>query len=190
MNRWLLAFLGTVWLSALAPAEETGDAARIVGAPSGPRLSGAPLERRTQEVAALLRCPVCQGLSVADSPSTLAQQMKAQVKDLLAQGYSEDQILSYYEASYGEFVRLKPPLRGVNWLVWLSPAVALVAGGAFVYRVIRSRRGSAAVMAPGEVVPERGELPADDRLARAVLTVREQVYGWPGGLPPQDGAGG
>ena len=116
------------------------DPSRVVGAPRGTPLAGEALAARTEEVAGVLRCPVCQGLSVADSPATMAVSMKAQVKDLLAQGYDQEQILAYFENSYGEFVRLEPPLRGVNWLVWLGPVIALAAGGAFVSWTLRGRR--------------------------------------------------
>src|SRR6185369_14564317 len=103
-----------------APASDvTADARNILGAPAGRTLGGAELDARTQDVAALLRCPVCQGLSVADSPSSAAQNMKHQVRDLLAAGYDGPQVLAYFEQSYGEFVRLQPPLRGLNWIVWL-----------------------------------------------------------------------
>ena len=95
---------------------------QVVGAPRGAALAGAALEARTKEVAALLRCPVCQGLSVADSPVHHGRRTCArQVRDLVAAGYDQEQILAYFERSYGEFVRLAPPLRGVNWLVWLAP---------------------------------------------------------------------
>jgi len=47
--------------------------------------------------------------------------MKAEVRDKLAAGYDQEQILADFEHSYGEFVRLKPTLRGVNWLVWFGP---------------------------------------------------------------------
>ena len=184
MRRRSWALLAAL-LAASAWAETT-DAQRIVGAPRGRAFSGAALEARTQQVAGLLRCPVCQGLSVADSPSSLAQQMKGQVRELLAAGYDEEQILAYFEASYGEFVRLKPPLRGANWLVWFSPAVALLVGGAVVYRILRARRSSLGEEAQ-DTMPGRESLPEDPRLARYVLRVREQVYGWPGGAPPTKG---
>jgi cytochrome c-type biogenesis protein CcmH len=59
---------------------------------------------------------------------------------MLAAGYDQEQILAYFEHSYGEFVRLQPPLRGVNWLVWLGPLLALAAGGFFVTRALSARR--------------------------------------------------
>ena len=71
-----------------------GDPSRVVGPPRGKALAGEALEARTEEVAGLLRCPVCQGLSVADSPASMAVNMKAQTKELLAQGYNQEQILA------------------------------------------------------------------------------------------------
>jgi cytochrome c-type biogenesis protein CcmH len=164
----------------------------VVGPPGDTPLAGAALDARTEDVAALLRCPVCQGLSVADSPASMAVKMKAQVKEMLAAGYGRDQILTYFERSYGEFVRLEPPLRGVNWLVWLAPVLGLLAGGAIVawaLRVPRSRSAEPAPesRSPAEAVPERGTLPPDPSLAPYVLKVREMVYGWPGGAPPRAG---
>ena len=107
------------------------DAANFVGAPKGQPLSGEVLKVRTQQVASLLRCPVCQGMAVADSPAEMAVNMKGQVRDLLARGYTEEQILKYFELSYGQFVLLKPKFEGVNTLVWILPIIALVLG-AFV----------------------------------------------------------
>jgi len=156
---------------------------RVVGPPRGKALAGEALNARTDEVAGLLRCPVCQGLSVADSPASMAVNMKAQTKDLLAQGYDQEQILAYFENSYGEFVRLEPPLRGVNWLVWLGPILALAAGGAAVAWTLRSRRRAAAEE-PAAALPGPDTLPDDPELARYVRRVRELAYGWPDGRPP------
>jgi cytochrome c-type biogenesis protein CcmH len=183
-----LAALALVGLLAVGPAaaqEATAvaDPASVVGPPRGAALSGSALDARTEDVGGLLRCPVCQGLSVADSPATMAVSMKAQVRELLAQGYDQEQILAYFERSYGEFVRLEPPLRGVNWLVWLGPLAALLAGGAVVAGVLRSRRRTAGA-APEAPLPGPDTVPDDPELAGYVRRVRELAYGWPGGRPP------
>ena len=99
-----------------------------LGAPQVPPLSGPALDQRTQEVASLLRCPVCQGMSIADSPSTVALDMKLQVRDMLAKGYTQEQILAYFEQSYGGFVLLKPK----NRLVWILPILILIVGAVVV----------------------------------------------------------
>jgi cytochrome c-type biogenesis protein CcmH len=174
-----------VLAAAPAAAQEPAPAAdpsSVIGPPGGRPLSGAALDARTQDVAGLLRCPVCQGLSVADSPATMAVNMKAQVKDLLARGYEQEQILAYFERSYGEFVRLRPPLRGVNWLVWLGPIAALGVGAWAVRRAFGARRAPADEKASPPPGPDT--LPEDEELARFVLRVREQAYGWPGGRSP------
>jgi cytochrome c-type biogenesis protein CcmH len=155
-----------------------------LGAPTGQPLSGAALDARTEDVAGLLRCPVCQGLSVADSPATMARDMKAKVREELAAGYDKDQILADFERSYGEFVRLQPTLHGVNWLVWLGPLAALLLGAVLVVRALRRSAGGAAAVSARPGVPSRDALPDDPRLAAAVLRVRELAYGWPGGIPP------
>ncbi len=104
------------------------DAQMFVGPPQGQPLSGAELDAKSHEVAGLLRCPVCQGMSVADSPAEMAVNMKHQVTALLARGYTQEQILTYFERSYGQFVLLKPKFQGVNTLVWVLPILALAIG--------------------------------------------------------------
>ena len=114
------------------------DADTIVGAPKGQPLGGDELTRTTQEIAGTIRCPVCQGLSIADSPAEMAQNMKAQVRELLSRGYTRDQILSYFEKSYGQFVLLKPKFQGVTTLVWTLPIFALLLGIVIVFMKMKS----------------------------------------------------
>ena len=109
----------------------------IAEAPKGVPVAGAMLDQRTNEVASLLRCPVCQGLSVADSPATMAQDMKHQVRELLARGYTQEQILAYFERSYGQFVLLKPKFSGVAAVVWLLPIAALIFGAIVLFSKAR-----------------------------------------------------
>lgn len=121
-------------LLAVALQVQVPDAQQFVGAPHGTPLTGAALDQRTREVASLVRCPVCQGMSVADSPSTVALDMKRQVRDMLARGYTQEQILAYFEHSYGQFVLLKPQTP----IVWLLPIVALLIGIVIVVMKLRS----------------------------------------------------
>ncbi len=111
----------------------------LIGDPAGPPLSGDELEQATLELSRLLRCPVCQGLSVADSPAASALAMRVEVRELLSRGYSKEQAADYFESTYGEFVRLQPRARGLNWLVWLAPLAALLLGFGLVFRMSRSR---------------------------------------------------
>ena len=191
MSRLILALLALMAAPSLAVAQPSRGPAGAIDAPRSRPLSGPELDARTSDIGGLLRCPVCQGLSVADSPSSMARNMKAEVREKLAAGYDQEQILAYFERSYGEFVRLDPPMRGVNWLVWFGPLAVLVAGGGVVaWAVRRSSRsaGGAEAIASGSTasdLPSRETLPADARLAAAVRRVRELAYGWPDGVPPR-----
>jgi cytochrome c-type biogenesis protein CcmH len=124
------------------------DAANFVGQPKGLPVTGQELTRRTTEVAGLLRCPVCQGMSVADSPAEMAINMKAQVHELLARGYTEEQILTYFERSYGQFVLLRPKFEGANRLLWLLPVAAMLIGAALVFYKLRKLEAPIPVAPP------------------------------------------
>jgi cytochrome c-type biogenesis protein CcmH len=113
-------------------------AASRVGPPAGPPRSGALLEAELEAVASRLRCPTCQGLSVAASPSASARAMREETAVLLSLGYSGDQVLAYWEGSYGEFVRLVPKARGLNLLVFLLPVLGVALGVLLVARRARS----------------------------------------------------
>lgn len=150
----------------------SGTAREILGPPRGVALSGDALEAEASHVGSLLRCPVCQGLSIDDSPAPMARNMSLEVRDLLAAGYDQEQVLQYFERSYGEFVLLQPPLRGVNWLVWLAPIIALGIGGFVVVVALRrmSRESAPGDRAPGtQLAGEAG----DPELERYLAAARE-----------------
>lgn len=148
------------------------DAAQFVGEPQGTPLSGDALFHRTNQIGGLLRCPVCQGMSVADSPSEMAVNMKGQVRELVARGYTEEQILRYFELSYGQFVLLKPKFEGVTGMVWILPIVALFVGGWIVFLKLRKLEAGPSP-APSPAVPEAPQETQDPYLAR----VRDLVSG-------------
>lgn len=95
------------------------------------------LEARTTRLAAQLRCPVCQGLSIQDSPSELSQQMRALVKEQIATGKSDAEVKAYFVGRYGEWILLEPKATGFNMLVYLLPAVVFAAGAFLVVRVVK-----------------------------------------------------
>lgn len=177
MRKLLVVLLLVLPLLATAQTEvKVPDADQLVGAPQGTPLTGDELTRQTQEIASAIRCPVCQGLSIADSPSEMAQNMKAQVRNLLARGYTRPQIESYFERSYGQFVLLKPKFKGINSLVWTLPVFALLLGIGIV--VIKMKNLSRDAPAKTEVAQQPSnpatQQPTDDPyLAR----VRELVKG-------------
>jgi cytochrome c-type biogenesis protein CcmH len=123
---------------------------QLIGEPLGPPLRGDELDRQTEALAAVMRCPVCQALSIADSPTVSAMAMKEEARDLLAAGYSREQVLEYFERSYGEFILLEPKKKGLNLLVWLAPLIALVIGGTLIGLRTRAKSASKETEEPEE----------------------------------------
>lgn len=140
-------------LAAAAPAAETPDIRGRAAATSN-TAAGAPrpgedeaFDERVREVARELRCPVCQNLSVADSPSELAQEMRGVIREQLAAGKSPEEIKAYFLAKYGDWILLSPRPGGIGWMVWVGPFVGAAAGllvaGLVIWRWSRRRRQAA-----------------------------------------------
>lgn len=106
------------------------------GSPSSATTDPA-LEARTSAVAATLRCPVCQGESIQDSPSQLAQQMRAVVRDRLRAGESPDQVRAYFVSRYGEWILLEPKMTGLNVVLYVLPVLLVVGGLGLVVFLVR-----------------------------------------------------
>jgi cytochrome c-type biogenesis protein CcmH len=156
-----LLFLATASLYAAAPAD---------------------IDDRTREIATELRCVVCQNLSVADSPSEMAQQMRAIVREQVQAGKSSDEIKEFFVSKYGEWVLLRPKTTGFSALLWILPYVALgigvVAALCFIRRWTAKKRRSdtlpqasaAESQAQGDVLREDFQLPdIEDETQRAQL---------------------
>lgn len=106
-------------------------------------------ERPDERVARLsseLRCPVCQGLSVNDSPSVTAREMRALVARRVAEGRSDDEIREEFRTAYGDWILLSPPTGDARGLIWLAPLIAVGAGVLLVLARVRS--APVAVSAP------------------------------------------
>jgi cytochrome c-type biogenesis protein CcmH len=95
------------------------------------------LEARTSELAAQLRCAVCQGISIQESPSALAREMREVVKEQLREGRTPDEVKEYFVAAYGEWILLSPRPHGLNLLLYVLPAALLLGGIAFLAFVVR-----------------------------------------------------
>ncbi len=114
------------------------DSARSVVRPGTPLTKAdSALEAMTTALASELRCPVCQGESIQDSPSELARQMRELIRDQLRSGKSPDEVRAYFVDKYGEWILLSPRAEGFNLVVYLVPFAAILVGGAVVWRTVR-----------------------------------------------------
>lgn len=104
------------------------------------------LEERVKALSKHLRCPVCQGLSIQDSPSDLSIQMKGVVRDMVHAGKTDDEIKDYFVSKYGEWILLEPKPAGMNLAVYLAPFVLLIVGGGIIVVMVRkwTRQGGQA----------------------------------------------
>ncbi|NIR42611.1 MAG: cytochrome c-type biogenesis protein CcmH [Gemmatimonadetes bacterium] len=133
LTRRHVAFALLTWLPAAAvpvPAAALPQEAKPGDAPVVEAEHDPELEAQVRELASRLRCPTCRALSVQDSPSGMAQEMKDLIREQLKAGKTPEEITAYFVDRYGEWILLKPTAQGFNWTVWLLP-VLLLAGGLF-----------------------------------------------------------
>lgn len=108
------------------------------------------LDDRARAVAQQLRCPVCQGESVADSPSDIARAMRAEIRQRLREGQSPGRIERYFISKYGDWILLAPPQQGVARLAWIAPPLLVLGGIGLLLTLLLAWRGRQPV-ARGEI---------------------------------------
>lgn len=123
-------------------------------------LADKALEARARALSTELRCLVCQNQSIDDSNAPLARDLRLIVREKLVAGESEDAILAFLVARYGEFVLLKPRFTMATALLWLGPFLVLLAGGIGIVLLARRRR----------VVENSAPLSADEQARLEALT--------------------
>ena len=96
--------------------------------------------KRAVQLAEQLRCLVCQNQSLADSHAELAIDLRRQIREQIAQGRSDGQIVDYMVERYGEFVLYRPPVRAATWVLWFGPPLLLVIGMVLLRHYLRTRR--------------------------------------------------
>ncbi len=122
-------------------------------------LSDPALEQRARDLSAELRCMVCQNQSIDDSNAELARDLRVLVRERLLAGDTDEEVIDFVVARYGEFVLLRPRLNLRNALLWGSPVLLVLAGGTFILLAARNRRRDRGA----ELTPE------EDRRLREVL---------------------
>lgn len=125
-----------------------GLAAALAPAPAGAvnpdeMLADPKLEERARVISKDLRCLVCQNQSIDDSDAGLAKDLRVLVRERLKEGDSNEQVLDYVVARYGDFVLLKPPVKGSTLVLWIGPAVVAALGILALILFFRRRQGAA-----------------------------------------------
>ena len=107
-----------------------------------------PLEREMLDIAAKLRCTVCQNQPVAESNSGLARDMRSAIKEKLQQGQTEKEIVQFFVERYGDYVLLAPPKSGNGLLIWLLPPIFLLFAFSSAIMIMKSRSEKKTVSTP------------------------------------------
>lgn len=133
MRRWLILLGLALWIGAASGRE---------GAPVA---EDPVLEAKVQTLSEQLRCLVCQNQNLADSHADLAIDLKNQVRAMLKQGLSEQEVIDFMVQRYGDFVLYKPPVKATTWLLWGGPFALLAGGLGMLFVKLRKRRNQTAL---------------------------------------------
>ena len=117
-------------------------------------------EQRIRQLEEKLRCLVCQNQTLADSSAELAGDLRKQVREQVAAGRSDDEIIAFLVQRYGDFIRYEPPFKATTALLWIGPFVLLAAAAGFLLLALRRRRNAPDAPALG---------PEEKRLVERVL---------------------
>jgi len=103
------------------------------------------LDQHVQQVASQLKCPICQGESVAQSQSSLAQEMRGVIRQKIQEGESDQQIIQFFSDRYGTQIVWSPPLSGFGALAWMVPIVLLLTGVGIIVLTLQNWRAAPVV---------------------------------------------
>lgn len=106
-------------------------------------LADPALEARAREISRDVRCPVCQGESIDDSNAQISKDLRIIIRERLVAGDTNEEVIEFLVARYGEFVLFDPPKTGINLVLWLAGPAMLLAGGAIAVAAMRRRKGTA-----------------------------------------------
>lgn len=115
------------------------------------------LEQRARDLSAEIRCVVCQNESIDSSNAEIAHELRVLVRERLVAGDSDQQVLDYLVARYGDFVLLRPPVKPATYLLWFGPFAVLLIGVVVVFVFFRRQRAAAA-LPPALSVEEEARL--------------------------------
>jgi len=97
------------------------------------------LQARYETIIDEVRCVKCQNQTIKDSNALIANDLRREIRRLIGEGYSDDEVYDFLVQRYGEFVLYRPRMSGVTLLLWLAPAAFLLIGGVVVFRILKKR---------------------------------------------------
>jgi cytochrome c-type biogenesis protein CcmH len=97
-----------------------------------------PSDDEVNAIAKQLYCPVCENIPLDVCPTQACEQWRETIRDKLSLGWNEGQIKQYFANQYGDRVLATPPAKGLNWIIYVLPPVAILLGGVFLFRAFRS----------------------------------------------------
>lgn len=130
-----------------------------------------PSDDQVNAIAKDLYCPVCENIPLDVCPTQACAEWRALIKELLAEGRSEQEIKDYFVQQYGDRVLATPPPRGLNWLVYILPPIAILGGAHILYRVFRTWKQPSAEEADQVLSPE---LESDEYVSRLEEELRRR----------------
>jgi cytochrome c-type biogenesis protein CcmH len=133
MTRWLAVLLLALACFATPAGHAATNPDEILADPA--------LEQRARQLSKELRCLVCQNQSIDDSDAELARDLRRIVREQLVAGRSDQEVIAYLTARYGDFVLLKPPIEPATWGLWFGPGVVLLIAAAGLLVYVRGRSG-------------------------------------------------
>jgi cytochrome c-type biogenesis protein CcmH len=136
-----------------------------------------PSDDQVNAIAKQLYCPVCENIPLDVCPTAACAQWRDLIRQKLAEGWTEKQIKDYFVQQYGDRVLGTPPAQGINWLVYIVPPVAILAGVYVLFRAFRAWRrppqGGGLEPTP-PAVPPQGDLPRDEYIQKMEEEVRKR----------------
>lgn len=153
--------------AALLVAAVLGLAVLGLLAPSPAAAQDGPSDDEVNRVARQLYCPVCESTPLDVCPTKACADWRALIRQKLAAGESDQQIIDYFVNEYGDRVLVQPPQRGFNWLVYIVPPIVLIGGALLAWRILGGLVRAAPAPAPA------GPAPTDEYVARLERAVRE-----------------
>jgi cytochrome c-type biogenesis protein CcmH len=131
MKKLFIPFILTICLLLSANLTLAGEAKPLAEDPA--------LEMRLKAMSHELRCLVCQNQTLADSDAPLAEDLRKEIRTQMREGKSDQEVIDYLVARYGDFVRYRPPVNNSTALLWFGPFLLLLIGGFILFRVLKKQ---------------------------------------------------